>query len=89
MTIAACDRRVKAVLCEKPMATSLGECHEIMAVAQRNNVKVAIAHQRRFNFAWTDARGLIAEGAISEPRQIQIVCRDGQGLLNVGTTCSI
>ena len=89
MTIAACDRRVKAVLCEKPMATSLGECHEIMAVAQRNNVKVAIAHQRRFNFAWTDARELIAEGAISEPRQIQIVCRDGQGLLNVGTTCSI
>ena len=89
MTIAACDRRVKAVLCEKPMATSLSECHEIMAVAQRNNVKVAIAHQRRFNFAWTDARGLIAEGAISELRQIQIACRDGQGLLNVGPTCSI
>ena len=84
MTIAACARRVKAVLCEKPMATSLGECHEMMTVAQRNDVKVAIAHQRRFNSAWTDARQLIAEGAIGEPRQFQIVCRDGQGLLNVG-----
>ena len=51
-----------------------------MTVAQRNNVKVAIAHQRRFNSAWTDARQLIAEGAIGEPKQI--VCRGGQGLLN-------
>ena len=41
--------------------------------------------QRRFNSAWTDARQLIAEGAIGEPRQIQVICRDGQGLLNVGT----
>jgi len=80
MTIAACAQQVKAVLCEKPMATSLGECNEMMTVAQRNNVKVAIAHQRRFNSAWTDARQLIAEGAIGEPKQI--VCRGGQGLLN-------
>ena len=80
MTIAACAQQVKAVLCEKPMATSLSECHEMMTVAQRNNVKVAIAHQRRFNSAWTDARQLIAEGAIGEPKQI--VCRGGQGLLN-------
>ena len=76
-------------MCEKPMATSLSECHEMMTVAQRNNVKIAIAHQRRFNSAWTDARQLIAEGAIGEPRQIQVVCRDSQGLLNVSTTCSI
>ena len=41
MTIAACAQQVKAVLCEKPMATSLSECHEMMTVAQRNNVKVA------------------------------------------------
>ena len=41
MTIAASARRVKAVLCENPMATSLSECHEMMTVAQRNNVKVA------------------------------------------------
>ena len=80
MTIAACAQQVKAVLCEKPMATSLSECHEMITVAQRNNVKVAIAHQRRFNSAWTDARQLIAEGAIGEPKQI--VCRGGQGLLN-------
>lgn len=79
-TIAACARRPKAVLCEKPMATSLGECDQMMIAARRNNVKLAIAHQRRFNTVWTDARNLIAAGAIGEPRQI--VARGGQGLLN-------
>ena len=62
------------------MATNLGECDDMLIAAQRNNVKVAIAHQRRFNPVWTDARQLIATGAIGEPRQI--VCRGGQGLLN-------
>ncbi len=80
MTIAACARKPKAILCEKPMATNLGDCDEMLIAAQRNNVKVAIAHQRRFNPVWTDARQLIANGAIGEPRQI--VCKGGQGLLN-------
>jgi predicted dehydrogenase len=80
MTIAACSRKPKAVLCEKPMATNLGDCDEMMMAARRNDVKLAIAHQRRFNSAWTDARELIAARAIGEPRQI--VCRGGQGLLN-------
>jgi predicted dehydrogenase len=79
-TIAACARKPKAVLCEKPMAVNLGECDEMLIAARRNNVKVAIGHQRRFNPVWTDARNLIAEGAIGEPRQI--VCKGGQGLLN-------
>ena len=80
MTIAACVRKPKAVLCEKPMATSLGECDDMLVAARRNNVKVAIGHQRRFNPVWTDARELIASGTIGEPRQI--VCKGGQGLLN-------
>jgi predicted dehydrogenase len=80
MTIAACARKPKAVLCEKPMAVNLGECNEMITAARRNDVKLAIGHQRRFNSAWTDARELIGNGAIGEPRQI--VCRGGQGLLN-------
>ncbi len=80
MTVAACARKPKAVLCEKPMAVNLGECNEMITVARRNDVKLAIGHQRRFNSAYTDARELIGNGAIGEPRQI--VCRGGQGLLN-------
>ena len=80
MAIAACARSPKAVLCEKPMGVSLGECDEMLIAANRSSVKVVIGHQRRFNSAWTDARNLIAAGAIGEPRQI--VCHGGQGLLN-------
>ena len=49
ITIAVCARQPKAVLCEKPMATSMGECNEMMIAAERNGVKLAIGHQRRFN----------------------------------------
>lgn len=80
MTIAACARKPRAVLCEKPMATNLGDCDEMQMVARRNKVKLAIAHQRRFNPAWTDARKLIAEGAIGQPKQVY--ASGGQGLLN-------
>ncbi len=80
MTIAACARKPRAVLCEKPMATSLGDCNDMLIAARRNDVKLAIAHQRRFNPAWTLARELVAEGAIGQVRQVN--ARGGQGLLN-------
>ena len=52
----------------------------MMVAAGRNDVKLAIAHQRRFNPAWTEARDLIASGAIGAVRQV--TARGGQGLLN-------
>lgn len=80
MTIAACARKPKAVLCEKPMSVNMGDCDEMMIAAHRNKVKLAIAHQRRFNSVWTDARKLIAEGAIGAPKHV--MTSGSQGLLN-------
>ena len=80
MTMAACARKPKAVLCEKPMAINLGECDEMMVLARRNDVKLAIGHQRRFLPAWVYARELVASGAIGEPHYI--VAKGAQGLLN-------
>lgn len=70
MTIAAAACRPRAILCEKPMATSLGEAEEMMVACQRNQVKLAIGFQRRFLSAWTKARELIADGAIGRPERI-------------------
>ena len=80
VTVAACAARPKAVLCEKPMATSLGECDEMLIAAKRSDVKLAVAHQRRFNPVWTEARELILAGAIGDVRHIHAI--GGQGLLN-------
>ena len=85
MSIAACARRPKAVLCEKPMAISLGEADAMIIAAQRNDVKLAIGHQRRFYSSWREARRMIAYGAIGKPKRLWSAIR--AGMMNTGTHC--
>jgi predicted dehydrogenase len=82
-TIAAAVRRPKVILCEKPMATSLGEADAMLTACRRNGVKLAIGHMRRFYPGWTQARHLIAEGAIGTP--VRAWSAVSEGLLNWGT----
>lgn len=78
MTIAAAAAPgVKAVLCEKPMADSVGAAAEMLMVCQRNGVKLAIGHQRRFLPSYTLAKQLVADGEIGEVRLITSVAGDG------------
>ena len=44
------------------MAISLGEADAMMIACQRNNVKLAVGHQRRFFSAWGEAKRLVQEG---------------------------
>jgi len=80
MTIAAAARHPRAILCEKPMATSLGEAEQMMTACQRNQVKLAIGFQRRFLGAWTRARELVAAGEIGQPQRLSHTRQTG--LLN-------
>lgn len=79
-TVAAAARRPKAILCEKPMADTLGHAEEMLVACHRNGVKLVIGHQRRFLPAYTMARDLIAKGAIG--RVSLILSFGGQGLPN-------
>lgn len=79
-TIAAAAHRPKAILCEKPMADTVGHAEQMMIACQRNGVKLAIAHQRRFLPAYTLAKELIADGAIGDVHLIQSF--GGAGLPN-------
>ncbi|MEW6749975.1 MAG: Gfo/Idh/MocA family oxidoreductase [Candidatus Latescibacterota bacterium] len=85
MTVAAAARRPKAILSEKPMATSLAEADAMVVACQRNGVKLAVGHQRRFYSAWQEARRLLAEGAVGQPRRLWSTVL--QGMLNWGTHC--
>ena len=76
-TIAAATHHPKAILCEKPMADSIGRAEQMMLACRRNGVKLAISHQRRFLPAYTQARDLIAEGAIGAVQTIQSFGGDG------------
>jgi predicted dehydrogenase len=74
---------VAGIRCEKPMATSLGEAMDMADAADRNDAKLSIGHQRRFDPVNEKARDLVADGAIGEVRTV--IGRQGSGLLNWGT----
>ena len=59
MTIAACARRPKAILCEKPMGINMGECDEMMIAVRRNGVKLAIAHPVSYTHLTLPTRDLV------------------------------
>ena len=82
-TIAAAARRPKAILCEKPMAESLGRAEEMLVACRRNKVRLVIGYQRRFLPSFVLAHDLIAQGAIGTVELI--VSYGGQGLPNVSS----
>lgn len=83
MTIAAAARRPKAILCQKPMALSLGEADDMITACERNGVKLMIAFQRPHHATWLKARDLIREGVIGRVVQVQI--DDGGNILNTNS----
>ena len=85
MTIAAAAYRPSAILCEKPMACSLGEAESMIIAADRNDVKLAISHQRRFYSCWQEARRLVQDGAIGKPDRLWTTIK--QGMINAGIHC--
>src|SRR5438874_1124470 len=82
MVIAAAARRPKAIVCQKPMALSLGEAERMLIACRRNDVKLVVAYQRPHHATWLKGRELIAQGTIGEV--IQITVSDGT-LLNTNS----
>lgn len=82
-TIAAAQAGVMAVLCEKPMAVSLGQADAMLEACEKSGTKLAIGHHSRFIASNTEARRLIAAGAIGQPTLLH--SRSGGGLTNNGT----
>ena len=60
------------VLIEKPMAQTVKECDDIIAVSRANNVKVCLAHSDLFYYPFMAARKLVKEGAIGTFRGMRI-----------------
>jgi predicted dehydrogenase len=83
LTIEAARAGAKAVICEKPMATSLGAADEMIAACDQHGTKLVVSHQRRFTPGWESARALISNGEIGALRALQGSAADG--MLNGGT----
>lgn len=83
ITVAAAAAGVKGILCEKPMAPSMGEAQAMIDACDEYGVKLAIGHQHRFDPSWNRGKELIAQGAIGQP--LLALCKVTDGLLNNGT----
>ncbi len=56
------------LLLEKPMALTLAECDELVALAAEHDLVLAIGHELRVSSLWGGVKKLIEEGAIGQPR---------------------
>ncbi len=70
MTVAAAESGARAILCEKPIATSLEDADRMIAAAEANGVLLSIEHTRRWNASYLKAREIIRSGEIGPLRTI-------------------
>jgi len=74
---------VKAIFCEKPMAKTLAEADEMIALCEKNGILLMIDHQRRFDSLYRQVRSSIMEGKLGKPRQASFYYV--KGIMNTGS----
>ncbi len=84
ITVACARHGVRAVWCEKPIATRLADAEQMVAACAAAGTLLVINHNRRFNPNYRRLRDLLAAGALGELTSVAL--RWGTGRLgNVGT----
>jgi UDP-N-acetylglucosamine 3-dehydrogenase len=66
MTVACAEAGVKAIHCEKPMATTWGDCKKMARVCAERGVQLTFNHQRRFGKPARTAKAMIDAGEIGQ-----------------------
>ena len=79
--LAASQYRPMAILCEKAMASNLGEAQAMVATCDAFGVKLAIGHQGRWLPPYEQALDVVAEGEIGTPVFARVGCEKG-GIMN-------
>lgn len=62
----------KHVLLEKPMTVTVADARELIEVAERHNVRLAIGHELRMSTLWGRVKQLIDEGLIGDPQYVLV-----------------
>jgi UDP-N-acetyl-2-amino-2-deoxyglucuronate dehydrogenase len=72
-TIAALNAN-RHVICEKPMAITVGECRKMIDASLKNNKKLFIVKQNRYNPPVARLKKVIDEGGIGTISQVVVNC---------------
>jgi predicted dehydrogenase len=79
----------KAVMCEKPMATSLADAEEMVAVAERTNGFLQIGFELRYSHLYTKVKDWIAQDLLGKVVNTQCTyCTSAWGRQNVWRAAS-
>jgi len=89
MAIAACEV-ARGISIEKPMAETVEDCDKILNAAQKRNVKIMVAHNRRWTKDFIKVKYLLKQGLIGEVREVIIHGKQdfrsgGEDLIVLGT----
>ena len=82
-TLAALEEG-KHVLVEKPMATTVADCDQMIALANVKKLTLAVGYQQRFRVNNVKARALIREGAIGKVLAAQVSMPMFAGTIKAG-----
>jgi myo-inositol 2-dehydrogenase/D-chiro-inositol 1-dehydrogenase len=62
----------KHLLLEKPMALSLRECDDLIALAKKHNRLLAVGHELRLSSLWQKVKELVDAGFVGEPQYVLV-----------------
>ncbi|MBA3313640.1 MAG: Gfo/Idh/MocA family oxidoreductase [Planctomycetota bacterium] len=60
------------VLLEKPMCLSLDDCDDLIGIARRQNVRLAIGHELRLSSLWGRVNEMIDAGFVGDPHYVLV-----------------
>lgn len=84
LTVACAQRGIRAVYCEKPIATCVEDAQRMLDACENSGTLLVVNHNRRFNPNYRDAQNRIANGELGELTSLYL--RWGTGRLGcVGT----
>jgi predicted dehydrogenase len=80
----------QGIFSEKPFTETVAEADEVLDAAARRNVKIQMAHNRRYSRGFVVLRALLAEGFVGTVRQVNIHGKQdtragGEDLMVLGT----
>ena len=84
ITIACAEAGVRAVICEKPIATTLRDADQMIEACKNHNTILVVNHTRRWQPLWQSVRDEIREGSIGEISHLALHWPSGR-LANIGS----
>ncbi len=84
VTIACAETGVRAVICEKPLATTLRDADRVIDACRKHGTLLAVNHPRRWHPVWRSVRDEIRAGTIGDVSHLSLHWPSGR-LGNIGT----